>query len=164
MNHAHLVALTTLVSFTALLGACTTDEPATYIPRDGTWILSEHQVESNTCDAQFELPAFTEALVIDSNSDDEFEIELGAAGEINCEIDGTDFVCGAWEVVSTPLVDFDVDLTLTIRWEGEFISETEMTGTELTTLGCVGDSCATAPLVNLLPCSRDLDFAASVEG
>lgn len=147
-------ALAACLSFTALLGACNRDEPATFLPESGNWSYVENTVVANSCDANL-VPAAPSMFLLDYDEGDSFQVELGEE-DLVCEIDGTAFSCG--EVTSSSGVPaFDAVITWSVTWEGEFLSETEVEGNEITRVTCAGEDC---DLIDTLPCSVDVTFEA----
>ncbi|KIG15478.1 hypothetical protein DB30_05501 [Enhygromyxa salina] len=150
-----IVALAACTSLSALVSACAIDEPATFIPRSGTWTYAEQSVVSNTCN-NVKIPDPLSTFVLDYDEGDEFQIELGAEDAL-CEIDGEEFYCAEYELGESGFPGTDAVFRMTVRWEGEFSSETVATGHEITTVTCTGEDCA---MVQGFPCSQDTTFSA----
>jgi hypothetical protein len=135
------------------------DPGATYEPRSGTWSYEEEAVVSNTCDDQVAsdnpAPGST-TFNLDHDEGDEFQIEQGEE-DVLCEIDGETFTCADYtgDTFQVPLLQ--AFITGSVRWEGEFISETIANGTSTTAITCTGDDC---DLIDQLPCARTVSFTA----
>jgi hypothetical protein len=151
-----VLALSACTCLSVLVGACTIDEPATYLPRAGTWTYEELSVVSNSCGDGVALPDPLTTFLLDYDEDDEFQIELGAE-DVVCEIDGTEFTCGAYEAFESGIPGTDAIVRITVQWSGEFSSETVADGHEVTSVTCTGEDCAG---LDAFPCSRDTTFAA----
>lgn len=151
-----LVALAACTCLTSLAGACTIDEPATFIPRSGTWTYAEQSIVSNTCNNNTAIPDSLTTFLLDYDGGDEFQIELGAE-DATCEIDGEAFYCSEYELGSSGFPGTDAVFRMSVRWEGEFSSETVATGHEVTTVTCTGEDCA---MIEGFPCSQDATFTA----
>ena len=147
----------TLVALAACtyLSACTIDEPATFIPRSGTWSYAEQSIVSNTCNNTM-IPDSLTSFLLDYDEGDEFQIELGAE-DATCEIDGEAFYCSEYELGSSGFPGTDAVFHMSVHWEGEFSSETVANGHEVTTVTCTGEDCAA---IEGFPCSQDATFAA----
>jgi hypothetical protein len=153
-----LAALAACLS-TAVL-ACNRDEPATYLPKSGTWMYAEQFVDSDTCSADSLQPTIS-LFTLDYDDGDSFQIELGE-NDVSCEIDGADFYCNEW-VVENDVDNLEAALRYSVTWEGEFLSSTEAEGKEITSLTCVGEACPLVEMVVNVPCSRIVSFEASAE-
>ncbi|PRP97502.1 hypothetical protein ENSA5_33950 [Enhygromyxa salina] len=138
-----------------IASACVRDEPATYLPRAGTWTYAEQSVVRNSCDDSL-LPDPLMTVAIDDPVDDQFQIEVGTK-DVICEIDGTEFYCGDYLAFSGGVDGFDATVQIVVTWDGEFSSSTEADGNELTSITCTGEDCN---LLKDLPCSRDATFTA----
>lgn len=154
-----LAALAACTCLPLLVGACVIDEPATFLPRSGTWSYEEQSVVSNSCNADLGLPDPLTTFLLDYDEGDEFQIELGAE-DVVCEIDGTEFFCGSYNAGSSGIPGTDAVLTVTVQWEGEFSSETIANGHEVTSVTCAGEDCSLPALADILPCARDVTFDA----
>jgi hypothetical protein len=140
--------------------ACHRDEPATYVPKSGTWMYAEQFVDSNTCAADT-LPDPVSMFSLDHDGGDSFQVELGE-NDVTCEIDGTDFYCTDW-IFDNDVPDLDATLRYSVTWEGEFLSETEAEGREISSLTCVGEACPAVEMVLDVPCTRIVSFEATAE-
>lgn len=138
------------------LFACTLDEPATFVPRSGTWTYEEEAVVSNSCSDQLGTPDPLTTFTLDYDEGDEFQIELGSDDAL-CEIDGTEFTCADYDLGDFAVPAFDATLHYVVRWDGEFTSETIADGHEVLAVTCVGEDCT---LIDMLPCSRESTWTA----
>lgn len=151
-------ALVTCLSSLTL--ACHRDEPATYLPKSGTWMYSQTFVDSDTC-SENSLPDPASLFTLDYDDGDSFQIELGE-NDVTCEIDGTDFYCSEW-VSESAIEGFAAILRYSVTWEGEFFSSTEAEGKEISKLVCIGEACPLVEMVVNVPCSRIVSFEAKAE-
>jgi hypothetical protein len=150
-------ALTSCLILTALVG-CNRDEPATHIPKSGTWVYDTQTVASDTCDENT-LPDLQGMFFLDHDQGDSFEIELGE-DDVTCEIDGTEFYCTNW-VIDVPVEGLDAVLRTSITWEGDFLSPSRAEGDEITRRTCIGEACPMVAMVVKVPCTRMIRFEAS---
>lgn len=147
-----------LALFLPTLVGCNRDEPATYLPKSGTWFYEEQTVSSNTCNLD-SLPDPISTFTLDYDDGDSFDVELGE-NDVTCEIDGTDFDCT--NLVFDTAVEGAV-LRTTITWEGEFLSSTKAVGNEITTVTCTGESCPIIEMAFTIPCARIVAFEARAQ-
>ena len=154
--HRRLPIAAVAASICLNLLACNTDEPATFLPRSGTWSYNEDSVVSNSCAGLLDTVTRSPTFTLDFDGGDSFQIELGSEDAM-CEIDGADFNCADYPLDSVDVPAFMVTLNLVARWEGEFTSETLATGHETIAVTCVGENCTMA---DTLPCSRQNTFTA----
>ena len=144
-----------LAACLSLLGACNRDEPATFVPESGNWTYQQTTIVSNSCSADL-VPDPLTTFLLDHDEGDSFQIELGDE-DVVCEIDGTEFYCSE-STYSSGVPGFDAVITWARTWEGDFLSETEAEGNEITRVTCAGDSC---DLIDTIPCSVNATFEAN---
>ena len=149
------VALAACLSALTLASACNQDEPATYLPEPGDWIYEQTTVVGNSCPADV-TPEPLSSFFLDYDGGDSFQIELGDE-DVVCEIDGTAFTCSD-HVYTSEVPGFDALVRWARTWEGDFLSETEAEGNEITRVSCAGTDCN---LVDTLPCTVNVSFEAS---
>lgn len=146
-----------LLAFAALLPACNVDEPATFVPRSGTWTFTPDELVSDNCNALLIEPVPMTTFLLDYDEGDEFQIEQGDQEDIHCEIDGTTFTCGAVVIEGDPLDGFDAMINYSVVFSGEFLSTTEAEGHRVSNYTCVGEDCT---LIDMVPCTRDRTYTA----
>jgi hypothetical protein len=149
---ASTLCLTSLIS-------CNVDEPATFQPRSGTWSYEEEAVVSNDCDSQVasNQPNPTPStFILDYDGGDSFQIEQGE-DDISCEIDGESFSCTDYVIGPNQIPTLDAFVTVAVRWEGEFTSDSIADGRATSAITCTGDDCT---LIPNLPCSRTVTFTS----
>lgn len=151
-----VAALAACLSLTAVASGCNQDEPATYLPEAGEWTYLRTDLVGNSCADPNFVPDPFATFLLDYDSGDSFQIELGDK-DVVCEIDGTDFDCTNY-VVQQDIPGFEAAIQWSRTWEGEFASETEATGHEIVRVSCIGNDCN---LVKELPCVYDSKFEAA---
>jgi hypothetical protein len=130
------------------------DEAAKYQPEAGEWTYMVTTLVQNTCpDGVVPAdPAMT--FLLDYDGGDTFSIERGEEDDLPCEMDGASFTCGDI-TYSSGIPGSDAVITWTATWEGEFLSETEVEGNEITRVTCAGDDCV---VLDDLPCTVNRGF------
>jgi hypothetical protein len=132
------------------------DKDATYEPMSGTWTYEEEAVLSNTCNDQVGTPDPLTTFTLDYDSGDEFQIELGADDAL-CEIDGTEFTCAEYDLGSFQVPTFDAILNYSVKWNGEFTSDSVADGREIVGVTCMGEDCT---MIDTVPCIRESTWTA----
>jgi hypothetical protein len=158
MTHTtHRLTIAALAASVCLnLLACNVDEPATFLPRSGTWTYEEEAEVSNSCGDLVGALNPGSTFNLDYDEGDSFQIELGE-DDVVCEIDGTAFTCTDYTVGPNQVPTLQAFITYAVRLEGDFTSETIADGSTTTSVTCTGEDCT---MIDTLPCSRVLTFTA----
>jgi hypothetical protein len=156
---AHRIALSRHLIGLALAAlvvpACNVDEPATFVPKAGTWSYEEQSVVSNSCGDQLGMPSMMSTFLLDYDGGDEFQIELGTE-DILCEIDGADFSCASYLAGTAEVPGLMATLDFRVMYSGEFASDEVADGNAVTTVTCTGEDWVS---LTTLPCTRNVTFA-----
>jgi hypothetical protein len=146
---AALAACLSLVTFAT---ACTEPETPVHVPVSGEWSYAETEVLADTCLGNFEL----EQRVVWVEYDGAFGFQ---ADYVSCSIAGVEFSCSAY-TSSHEIPGYDATVRSSVTWKGEFASDREASGTEVTYVACSGLDCSMIEAVQTLPCSRTATFEA----
>jgi len=145
------------VLFVSLAPACSKIDPVS-----GVWVYVNGQTLTNTCGDEIEPSSGNFTLINNGNGTVTIEPEDGSQA-FNCALDGADLDCPRrlQETINNDVVDATV--TVNVRADGVFDSDTYVAGTQTLTAECVGSQCALAESVLKVsfPCEATVSYTAS---
>jgi hypothetical protein len=157
MRPSLLIAALSALSLSLAPAACSRIDPVS-----GTWVYVNGQTLTNTCGDEGEPSSGNFTVINNDNGTLTIEPEDGSQA-FNCTLDGAELDCPdrLQEKIENDAVD--AVITVNVRADGVFESDTYVTGTQTLTAACAGSQCALAEslLAISFPCAATVSYTAS---
>lgn len=144
------------------LAACSSSDIE---PKAGTWTYNGSVLETNSCNVDPPTDAAGN-FTLEVTGDGAFSVDVPSFNTFECTVDGDEYNCPERLAdMNKPVATLDATLFYDASIKGTFVSETEVTGTQVVNLRCEGESCQIAAdfLMATLPCSYTYTFTATTK-
>ena len=152
-----------LLAALLVLSACSSSD---FEPRSGAWNYGGSAIVSNTCGSDTLPTDAAGGFTLKVTGDGALTVNDGDfALAFDCTLDGDRFSCPNRGAGMFKVDNLDATVFYEVSVTGDFLSETELTGTQTIKLRCEGMSCAIAPDLKAytLPCQYSYSFDATAQ-
>jgi hypothetical protein len=132
------------------------------IPQEGAWLYSETGGTTNDCTFVADPSNGWGTYLVESASASGFTVAPGdGSAAFDCELEGGAFHCPERLVETIEQAGFDVVANVFVVVDGDIVSSTTMTGSQIGHIECEGTQCAEAEafLGVSFPCDFEVPFA-----